>query len=77
MSRPNVQRLVLSVFRSHEPLTDAELAWWIRDVLQQNPISAVRKRVALTKAGVIRFAKRVKVTPSGRVQKKWELVPKK
>jgi len=75
MARPNVRRLVLAVFREKEPLTDAELAWWIRDVLQQNPGSAKRKRRELTRAGEIRFARQVKITESGRLQKKWELAP--
>lgn len=71
-----MRRLVLAVFKSHGPLTDAELAWWIGHVLKFNPESAKRKRNELTKKREIRFAHRVKVTPSGRLQKYWELAPK-
>jgi hypothetical protein len=75
MHRPNVRRLVLSVFRCKGPLTDAELAWWVRVALSQNPETAKKKRWELTREKKIRFARRVKITESGRVQKYWELAP--
>lgn len=76
MRRPDVRKLVIKTFRCQGPLTDAELAWWIGHVLKQNPATAKRVRIALTKDGEIRFAHRVKVTANGRLQKKWELASK-
>ncbi len=58
-------------------MTDAELAWWMRDVMQQNPRTAMKKRWELTRQKEVRFARQVKITESGRVQKMWEIAPKK
>ncbi len=72
-ARPNIRRLVLAVLRDKGPLTDAELAWWMRVALRQNPATAKRTRWELTRKHEVRFAGRVRITPSGRVQKLWEL----
>jgi hypothetical protein len=56
--RPNIRRLVLQVFRCKGPLTDAELAWWVSDVLQQNPATAKKVRWALARDKKVRFAPR-------------------
>lgn len=57
-------------------MTDAELAWWMRVALQQNPETAKKKRWELTRAKEVQFARKVKITQSGRVQKYWELAEK-
>ena len=75
MTRPDIRRLVLAVLRSHGPLTDAELAWWMRVAMKINPNTAKKKRCELTKKQEVRFARRVKITESGHVQKYWELAP--
>jgi hypothetical protein len=75
MVRPNIRRLVLEVFRCKGPLTDAELAWWMRVALSQNPETAKKTRWELTNQKRVRFAKRVKITAAGHVQKVWELTP--
>lgn len=77
MHRPNVRRLVLAVLRCKGPLTDAELAWWIRVALNQNPQTAKKKRWELTKSKKVRFARKVKITESGHVQKYWEVAPQR
>lgn len=72
-TRPDIRRLVLAVLRDKGPLTDAELAWWMRVAMAQNPATAKRKRWELTRQKQIRFAGRVRITESGRVQKLWEI----
>jgi hypothetical protein len=73
--RPDLRNLVLKTLLCKGPLTDAELAWWIGEVLRQNPSSAKKKRRELTKAGAVRFTGNAKMTPSGHLQKRWELAP--
>jgi hypothetical protein len=75
MHRPNVRNLVLAVLRCKGPMTDAELAWWVRTALKQNSETAKKKRCELTRKKEVRFAGKVKITESGRVQKYWELAP--
>jgi hypothetical protein len=75
MCRHNVRRLVLAVLRSKGPLTDAELAWWMRVAMHQNAETAKKNRWELTKRKEVRFAGKVRITESGRVQKMWEVAP--
>jgi hypothetical protein len=77
MRRPSkYRRLVLAVFRAKGPeLTDAELAWYIRVALASNPSSAKKVRHQLANEGILQFARKVRITDKGRLQKIWELKP--
>ena len=77
MSRArNYRRIVLAIFRSKGPLTDAQLGWWARVGLSINESTAKKARRKLVVDGELRFARRVLLTEGGHVQKFWELAPK-
>jgi hypothetical protein len=74
--RTNIRLLVLRVFQYHGPLTDAQLAWWMEDVLQKNAATAKRKRWELSQEGMLREVPgKALRTAAGRFQKLWELAP--
>jgi hypothetical protein len=75
--KPDARKLALAVLKCKGPLTDAELAWYFRVVYKLPESAARRARYKLTEAGTVRFARQVKVTELERIQKKWEVSPRR
>jgi hypothetical protein len=55
-------------------MSDAQLAWLLEH-FGMKPATTKKLRHKLTVASEVRFARKVKITESGHVQKLWELVP--
>lgn len=59
--------------KSHGPLTDSQLAWWLKHFgVAESTAKAARRR--LTDAGHIRFARMGLSNGNGQLAKLWEFI---
>ncbi len=67
-----LSRLVLATLRTHGPLSDAQLGWWLSHFGVERE-AARRARGRLTKAGAVRFSGRLARGETGRFGMQWEI----
>jgi predicted ArsR family transcriptional regulator len=65
-------RLVLAALRTHGPLTDEQLCWWLSHFGVKES-TARRLRWKLVEEGLVRFAKRFRQSKAGRWSQVWEV----
>lgn len=75
MRRPNqTRRLVYKALEAHGPLSDAQLAWWLRQ-FGVGAQAARAARYGLLVRGLVRSARRFTRGCSGRWGQQWEISP--
>ncbi len=72
--RNEVRRLVHKALQTQGPLSDGQLCWWLQH-FGVAAASAVKARAAMTRRGVVRFARRFIPGRKGRFAMLWELGP--
>jgi hypothetical protein len=75
MRRRNPYLLLTAVLHEKGPLTDAQLAWWMRVAFKVPPGTTRKRRWQMTQNGLVKFAGKVMRTGEGRIQEYWELTP--
>jgi len=73
MRRRNPRRLVLAALRSHGPMSDPQIVWWMSH-FAVSEASTRRARRQLTAAGAVRWARRVQSNSRGQLIHVWEAV---
>ena len=71
MPKRDAKRLVLAALRSHGPMTDRQLAWWL-ERLGVRPGTAMKARQKLTEAEEVAWNHTVRTNPQGQLLHVWE-----
>ena len=71
MRRRDSKKLVLLALRTHGPMSDPQLAWWMRHFELSDSV-ARRARRQLTKTGLVRWARRAQENSRGQLLHVWE-----
>lgn len=76
MHRRDSKKLVLAALRTHGPMSDPQLAWWMSHFDISESVTR-RARRQLKQAGLVQWARRAQENERGQLLHVWEAKPAK